>query len=384
MTARLRSVWRPFAGDARRSGGGARGVGARLLALGVVVGLLAVAAGRAEAGPGWALAWRFPAETLPPFSQVELASAVTIRQPAGALAAEGAGGDPAEVAIGWAEKGVVQASTAGRRRVVVLGAARGEEAARLVALAVVDVLRPLELPPVAAGAGQADLRGGDAGGDDHAGRLGDDGAGGDAEGGGSGQGARRLGSEGAGRGGDGGGGGRGFGDGTLMFGLAGVVNRGATSAGLALEPTALVAWQLAGDAGATQVGLLGELGYGQGRGLVGTGNLVPQTLVVHMAPLRLGLFLRRGGWTLSMGGLARGYRTVGVAGGAVRSVQGVLLGGQVGAQRAFALGRGFGLLVAGGVDVVANAVDFRVGGHSLLRTGRVVPAVRMGLLWRAR
>jgi hypothetical protein len=289
---------------------------------------------RAEAAPCCDLAWQFPNAAPPPFSRQELEAAVAIRQPPGAGAA------PDAVALAWAGDGIVQASTPLRRRVVTLGPARGSEAARLVALAVVDVLRPLGLPPeletvAARGSDAAEVR---------ASALPE-------------QGNRPE---------------------TLTFALAGAVNRGATSAGFALEPTAAVAWRLAGGASGLQTGVVVEVGYGQGRGRAGL-----ETLVVHLAPARLGLFLRSGSWALVAGGLARGYSTDGIAGGVSR-VRGWLLGGHAAAQRALPLGRDFGLLVAAGVDVAANAVDFRVRGQSLLRTGRLVPTVRMGLLWRAR
>jgi hypothetical protein len=315
---------------------------------------LPMAAARADDG-GWQVAWQFPVETPPPFSPQELDAAVAIRRPAG-----GDGTRATTVAIGWAGEGVVHASTSQRRRAVALAGARGDEAARLVALAIVDVVRPLALPEPLTATGRAD----------EAAVVGER--------------PLRLPGEVASR------------AGRLTLALSGAVNRGATSAGFALEPTATAAWRLAGAAGGTEVGMLAELGYGRGQGRVGT-----DSLVVHLAPLRLGVFGRRAGWSITLAALARGYRTVGLSGaiapspvtGVLRGpstasagapVMGVLLGGHLGVQRTWGLSQDVGLRLAGGLDLLASGVDFRVRGQSLLRTGRLVPSVALGLLWGAR
>jgi hypothetical protein len=90
-------------------------------------------AAEALAAPCCGLDWSFTAAAAPPFSLAELEQAVRIRNP-------DVGGET--VAVGWAYPGVVEARTRDRRRVVELGPLRGQDAARLVAVAVVDVLRP--------------------------------------------------------------------------------------------------------------------------------------------------------------------------------------------------------------------------------------------------
>jgi hypothetical protein len=313
----------------------------------------------ARAADGFRVAWQFPAATPPPFSEQELDAAVAVR----AGAAEDTPDAP--VAVGWAATGVVRASTSQRRRAVALGDARGEEAARLVALAIVDLVRPLALPAPGGSAAASLTTTGRADEIANGGGLRDRAAGAHA---------RRV---------------------TLA--LSGAVNRGATSAGFALEPTATVAWWLGGHGDGAGIGVLAQIGYGRGRGRIGS-----QALVVHMAPLRLGVVGRRGGWGLTLAGLARGYRTVGLSSEVASSpgigvgpvgsrsvrpaapVGGVLLGGHLGLQRSFGLSREIALLLAGGVDVLASAVDFRVRGQSLLRTGRLIPSLAMGLAWGAR
>jgi hypothetical protein len=41
------------------------------------------------------------------------------------------------------------------------------------------------------------------------------------------------------------------------------------------------------------------------------------------------------------------------------------------------------ILAAAGVDLHANAVELQVRGRSLLRSGRMVPLLRLGLAWRS-
>ena len=186
------------------------------------------------AASGWALQWRFPDGQPPPFTRRELEWAVSIRRPP-----SDAGAD---VAVGWdaGGSGRIEASSQSRRRLVRLDDAQGPDAARLVALAVVDVLRPLpelselQAEPAAPAAPLAGLS------------------------------------------------------------LLGALNRGATSAGFALEPALRVAWPLG-----RRWGVAGEVGYGQGRG-----RADGQTLVLHMIPVRLGLQLRQGRWALTAAALA--------------------------------------------------------------------------------
>jgi hypothetical protein len=262
----------------------------------------------AAIAPGWALDWRFPDGQPPPFTRQELESAVSIRQPA--VDAAGA------VAVGWDDGGTgrVEASSDLRRRQVLLGDARGAEAARMVALAVVDVLRPL---PEVQLAGAPAPR-------------------------------------------------------SVALALLGAVNRGATSAGFAFEPALRAGWPAGG-----RLALVGELGYGQGRG-----RAAGQTLVLHMIPMRLGLQVRAGGWAFGAGALVRPYRTGGLAGGAGR-VAGTLYGGHLALERSLALSARLAFLAAAAVDLQANAIDLQVRGRSLLQSGRVTPMFRMGLHWGA-
>jgi hypothetical protein len=295
----------------------------------VVAGLLLAGAGAALAAPCCGLSWQFAADTAPPFTLIELEDAVRIRRP-------DAGGEA--VAIRWAYPGVVEARTRDRRRVVELGPLRGPEAARLVAVAVLDVLRPpatSTLPDSEAPARRAD----------------------------SASDATRLSAQapapvapGA----------------RLRLALGAALNRGATSAGFALEPTAAAALAL-GALGASQLGLGFEIGYGQGRGQVST-----KTFVVHMIPLRLCAFAARGRYTVTAGALLRPYFSSGWGG-----ENGTLAGGTFSAEGRWPVQRSWATTLAAGLDLPGNAVDFHVGGLSLLRTGRVVPWLRAGMSWRA-
>jgi hypothetical protein len=124
------------------------------------------------------------------------------------------------------------------------------------------------------------------------------------------------------------------------------------------------------------VGFELELGYGQGRGRVDG-----RTVLLHMMPARAGVALRAPrAFSVHAGLLARPYLTRALEGG---GAWGTLYGGHLAIERAFALGGGLGLLAAAGVDLHANAVELQVRGRTLLRSGRLVPMVRLGLGWRA-
>lgn len=285
---------------------------------------LVLAGGDAAAEAAACCRWQF-AEALPPFSARELEQAVQIRRAPG----DGSG---EAVTVAWARPGLVEARTRLRRRVVALGEARGPEAARLVAIAVLDVMRPLPVgevasnePAIAAVTPEANTV-----------------------------------------------------PGRLRLGLAGAVNHGATSAGFALEPVAAAAWRLArGDAG--ELGLRLELGYGQARGQVGAPiGGESAVFAVHLVPVRLGIEGARGAFAASAGVMARPYFARGWGGG-----NGAIAGGYLGAEVRWPADRALAGVLGVGVDLAANAVDFRVGGRSLLATGRVVPWARLGLGWRA-
>jgi hypothetical protein len=158
----------------------------------------------------------------------------------------------------------------------------------------------------------------------------------------------------------------------LRLGLSAAVNHGATSAGFALEPTLAAALTL-GALGDTALGASFEAGYGQGRGLVGG-----ETFLVHMLPLRLTLVATRGAYSVGGGALVRPYFTNGWGGG-----QGTLWGGTVSGEGRWPSGGAWAATLALGLDLPANAVDFHVSQLSLLRTGRVVPWMRVGVSWRA-
>jgi hypothetical protein len=117
-----------------------------------------------------------------------------------------------------------------------------------------------------------------------------------------------------------------------------------------------------------------EAGYGQGRGRVSG-----QDFVVHMLPVRLAAVLGRGAYAAGAGALLRPYVTSGWGGG-----NGTLWGGTLFAERRFSASGSLGALLALGLDLPANAVDFFVGRTSLLATGRVVPWARAGVAWGAR
>jgi hypothetical protein len=305
---------------------------ARRLFTACAVGVMGIVGRAAVAAPCCGLAWQFQADAAPPFSLTELEQAVRIRQP------DGAAGDQT-VAVQWARPGVIEARSRDRRRAIELGGLRGPEAARVVAVAVLDVRRPAGFADAASAADGAR----DADGTTLSARAAPPST-------------RPPGAR-------------------LRLGLGAALNHGATSAGLALEPTGSAALALAGLGQRGQLGLAFEAGYGQGRGRVGG-----QNFVVHMIPLRLCAFVAQGGYTLAAGALVRPYLTSGWGGGS-----GVLAGGTATAEARWpsAPERPLAATLGAGVDVAANAVDFRVGNVSLLNTGRVVPWMRLGISWRA-
>jgi hypothetical protein len=308
----------------------------RPASLAAALGLAAALAARGDRGAGaWAaeppaIAVDLPAAEPLPFTSAELASAVDPRL------ADAGGTAPGPISLVWVGPDVLEVRAPARRRAVELGGARGAAAARLVALAIVDVVRPQGGGAIAAPAadpGTAQVI---------------------------------AAAPAAPRAPDGS---------ALALAAWTAVNATATSAGLSLEPMVEAAWRLGGDDGqAGGQGVAAQVGYGVGRGVVGGTRFT-----LHFVPARLGAWAQRGRWRVGGGLSARPYVTAGLDGGA-----GVLWGGHVDGRATFALGRGFAVLAIAGLEANATAVDFRVGGRSLLRTGRLVPWAGAGLSWGPR
>jgi hypothetical protein len=262
------------------------------------------------------------------------------------------------VTLVWAGPDVLEVRTAARRRSVALGESQGIEAARLVALAVVDVVRPL-IGPARPTPGRAAVAASGEGGLEAAARVRPVAeAAADAR-------ARHRADQASAEP-----------NARLSLALLSVVNRGSTSAGFAMEPMAEVAWRLGGTAanGGASFGVAAQAGYGRGLGRV-SGH----ELVLHFFPGRAGVWAQRGWWGLAAGAATRSYLTSGLDGGS-----GVLWGGFLSARASLDVGGGFSVLATGGTDLHPNGVDFRVKGRSLLSTGRVVPWLGLGVLWRRR
>jgi hypothetical protein len=251
-----------------------------------------------------------------PFSSADLAEAIRIRCPR-------ADGKTVPVAVRWAAAGVIAAEAAGRHRQVSLGEESGVAAARLVAIAVLDVVRPLPgeaepttltgtLPP----AEPADR-------------------------------AR------------------------LVLALGFGLGRGGTSAGFAVEPALSLEFGFGSRPG-PRLGVHGELGYFEGRGRVSG-----KTFTLRMLPARVGPTVTLDRFAFSAGALLRPYFTSGWDGG-----RGWQWGGYAAASMHLPLRGSFGVRVALGLDLPADVLDFRVLGSTLLETGRLVPWVRVGGSWR--
>jgi hypothetical protein len=103
------------------------------------------------------------------------------------------------------------------------------------------------------------------------------------------------------------------------------------------------------------------------------------TLAVTTFPLRLGLGARVGPIELRLGGLLRAYRTSGLATGG-----GAVGGGFAALAFELPLRSALALFAVLGLDVHAETVDFQVANQTVLSLRTVAPWLGLGLVWRGR
>jgi hypothetical protein len=297
--------------------------GGRCTLAGAVAALLL---GRATAShantPCAGLDWQLAAA--PPFSRAELDEALRIR------CGGPAGKNAAVVALRWAAPRVIEAGTPDRRRQVALGGERGADAARLVAVAVLDLARPL--PEISASS-------------DRAGEV-----------------VAEAPPPPSAR--------------SLALGLGVDFTYGATTAGYAPEPSLLLDWTFAplSRTGRAKLGLDAELGYVEGRARLGNS----EPLVVRMLPLRLGVAAVFDRYLLAGGAFVRPYFTSGW--GSDNGVQG---GGYLTWAVHLPVPGPLSLLLALGLDWPTDTIEFYSNPQLVLATGTLVPWLRVGISWRA-
>jgi hypothetical protein len=267
-----------------------------------------------------------------PFSTGDLRAAVEARLP---LAGAPAPGVPV-VNVRGHDGGPVMVASAGREQQVAVQGRSATEAARLVALAVLDVCRPLPAgtlvaraaaPPAAADAVAA---------------------------------ATPAPAQ----------------PGGLTLALFPAAVLGLSYQGAAFEPTLDVGWlsSLALARGRLGVGL--QLGVSRASALWDETRFTLQTL-----PVRIGPRWRWKAIEIAAGPVARLYRTRGIDGGS-----GIIAGGFVALRGAVALTRARTLAAVASlsVDGYNERLDFRVGQRSLLRSAHVMPWLGAGLQWGPR
>jgi hypothetical protein len=264
-----------------------------------------------------------------PFTPELLEAAVEARQPVARGAEVGAA--PAVVVRSLGAGWVVIEGGARRQQLAVHGRA-APEAARLVALAVLDVLRPeLSLTPPAAAPAATVAR--------------------TAPPPPTGPGDRRRGL-----------------DLSLLPGASFGFDSGAAS----FEPTAALTWwsgyQLVGGA----TGLTAEVAFNRAAAQVNRRQLTLDTL-----PVRLGARWGRRWFDAGGGIVLRSYRTGGLDGGS-----GAVPGGFLSVRAGVPLGRGLRALAALSCDLVTQRLDFRAAGLTMMSTRHAIPWLGLGLAWQ--
>jgi hypothetical protein len=264
-----------------------------------------------------------------PFTPALLEAAVEARQPVarGAAAAAAPAVVVRSLGAGW-----VAIEGSSRRQQLAVHGRAAPEAARLVALAVLDVLRPeLSLAPPAAAPAAAVAR--------------------TAPPVPTAPGGRRHGL-----------------DLSLLPGASFGFDSGAAS----FEPTAALTWwsghQLAGG----NTGLTAELAFNRAAAHIDQRRFTLDTL-----PARLGARWGRR-WFDAGGGLVlRSYRTGGLDGGS-----GAVPGGFLSMRAGASLGRGVRALAALSCDLVTQRLDFRAAGLTMMSTRHAIPWLGLGLAWQ--
>lgn len=242
-----------------------------------------------------------------PFDEQQLVDALALRaQLAGAEAA----GDLA-VAVEPSGPGRVAIAVAGRRVEAEVGASTGADAARLVALLVVDAAQP---PLVFEG-----------------------------------EPAPRP--------------------GRLSLFLAPAVNLGLSDAGVSLEPTAGVGWQV------TREGrLLASLGYARARAVDRKGT---ELMVLDTVPVRAGV-----GWLLGPVELAGGLVVRGFRAGAEQRTLGARPGAWLEASWSLPLSGPLRPFLLAALDGHLERLELRRSGRPLLSAGYLAPWLGVGVSWR--
>jgi hypothetical protein len=265
-----------------------------------------------------------------PFSPSMLEAAVEARQPiargadsasAGAVVVRPLGG-------GW----VAIESPSRRQQLEVQGRA-APEAARLVALAVVDVLRPgVTASPAPAAANPSTTTP-------------------------TGLAATAAPSVEPARG--------------LSLSLLPGASFGFTSGAPSFEPTAEVTWWSGRGLAGGAWGLAAQVAFNRATSHVNLRRFVLDTL-----PVRLGA---RWGWRwfdAGGGAVLRSYRTAGIDGG-----QGATAGGFLSVRAGRPIGWGLRGLAMAACDFVPRSVDFRAAGLSVVQTRHAIPWLGLGLAW---
>jgi hypothetical protein len=260
-----------------------------------------------------------------PFTPALLEAAVEARQP---VARGPAAADAPAVVVRSLGAGWVAIEGGARRQQLAVHGRAAPEAARLVALAVLDVLRPeLSLAPNAA-APAAVVRAAP---------------------------SPRAAS-----------GGRGFAV-SLIPGASFGFDSGAAS----FEPTAALTWWSGHSLAGGATGLTAELAFNRA-----TARVDQQRFTLDTLPVRLGARWGRG-WFDGAGGIVlRSYRTAGLDGGS-----GALPGGFLSVRAGMPLGWGLRALASLTCDLVTQRLEFRAAGLSMMSTRHAIPWLGLGLAW---
>jgi hypothetical protein len=269
-----------------------------------------------------------------PFSTGELRAAVEARLPLAEAPAPGV----AVVNVTAHDGGPVLVASAGREQQVSVAGRSATEAARLVALAVLDVCRPLP----AGGATLAQVS---------------------AVGGADAAVAAPAAPPAAGQRG-------------LSVGLFPAVVLGLTFRSAVFEPTLDVGWQFARGLAGGRLGMGLQLGASRASEPWSGLRFGLQTL-----PVRLGPRWRWRTIEVAAGPVARLYRTTGIDGGS-----GAIAGGFLALRGGMALTRAGTLAAVASLsaDAYSERLDFRARGTTLLRSAHVMPWLGAGLVWGPR
>jgi hypothetical protein len=288
-----------------------------------VLAAAALLAGRAAAADR-AVRLELRAAEAFPFSEADLRAAVEARLP---LAGEQAPGAALVSVTGDGAGGPVAVASQGRQQQVPVAGKTATEAARLVALAVLDVSRPLPPGPAPA----AELA------------------------------APAPTPTTAASGG-------------FALGLVPTLVRGLAGQAAAFEPTVDLGWRSQRRLGGGRLGAGLTLGMAQASARWFDRQFVLQTLPVRLGPRWRWRWLEAGA-----GGVARLYRTRGIDGGS-----GAIAGAFVSLRAVAPVGQTLQAVAALGCDGYSERLDFKADALSLLTSEHVMPWLGLGLEWGAR